>query len=251
MAKTNDPGLGTKYNQKINRMINSDGSYNIVKIGGIRGFKDLYKYLVDVSWWQFIFISFLSYLIVNILFASLYSFCSIQDFTNYNVNFPKFINAFLFSSQTFTGLGYGNIAPIGLIANVIATIEAFAGLMSIALITGLLYGRFSKPSTKILFSKNILIAPFQDSTALMFKMVNQRDSLLLNAHVKTMFILDKGEGTESNNKEYHVLDLQLDTIHFFPLTWTIVHKIDKDSPLYNLNVSQLVRRSAEVIVLFE
>lgn len=251
MTKTKDPGLGSTFTSKISRFINEDGSYNIKRKGGLSGVKDIYKLLIDLRWWQFICLAFATYLIINILFAFLYMMIGIDQISGLNKEFHPFLSAFFFSNQTLTSVGYGQLAPIGLGANSLAAFESFVGLIIIALITGLLYGRFSKPTSKIAFSKNVIISPFQDSSALMLKMVNKRNSTLLNTSVKIMLILDSGENPDFSTKEYHRLNLQIDDIHFFPLTWTIVHEINDESPLYQLTLDEIKSRNAEVIVLVE
>lgn len=251
MANVKDPGLGSKYEKRVDRFINEDGSYNIKRHGGLKGIKDFYKYLIEVSWWKFFGLAFCSYLLINFLFALIYVAIGIDQISGVNGAYSDLLNAFFFSSQTFTSLGYGSLSPSGMFAGIISSVESFIGLISIALITGLLYGRFSRPSSKIIFSKNVIIRPFDDGTALMFKMVNQRNSILLNTHVKTILILDKGIGTDAFNKEYHNLPLQLDTVNFFPLTWTLVHKIDNSSPLFGVSIDEIKLRNAELIALVE
>lgn len=251
MANVKDPGLGSKYNKKVDRFINEDGSYNIIRYGGLKGFRDFYKYLIEVSWTKFLFLTFVSFVTINLLFALIYVIIGVQQLSGINQEYNDFINAFFFSSQTLTSLGYGSLSPSGLGAGIVSSVESFVGLMFIALITGLLYGRFSRPSSKIIFSKNVIIRPFGDSNALMFKMVNQRNSILLNTQIKTILILDKGIGENAFNKEYHNLNLQLDTVNFFPLTWTLVHKIDSESPLYGLSLAEIKLRNAELIALVE
>jgi inward rectifier potassium channel len=234
MEQSKDPGLGSKFSVPIKRFLNEDGTYNIKRVGGIRGLKDFYKYLIFV-----------------LLFAILLYFADINQLSNTYEGFHPFWTAFFFSAQTLTTLGYGYISPIGFSANFIATTEAFIGLSITALATGLIYGRFSKPLLKLAFSHNAIISPFENTTALMFKMVNTRDNVLIKSKVSTILIIDKGEGDDPYNKDYHNLELELDTILFFPLSWTVVHKITSDSPLYNLTVSDLNRRHAELVVLFE
>lgn len=251
MAKTNDPGLGSKFGQRVERLINEDGTYNIKRHGGLRGVRDIYKVLINLSWFQFIGLSFIAYLILNCLFAGLYLLNGIDQIAGINEETPSFFSAFFFSVQTITSVGYGQLSPIGTGANIIATVESFIGLMSIALITGLLYGRFSKPVSKIAFTHNIILSPFNEGKAVMFKMVNQRNSILLNATVKVMLILDKKDAGDGFSKEYFLLPLQIDKIHFFPLTWTIVHPIDEESPLYRMDAKEIQSRNAEVIVLAE
>jgi len=252
MAKKSDPGLGTQYNSEIKRMINPDGSYNIRRRGALRGIRDLYKYLIELSWWMFLIYALLYYMVINCIFSALYLMVGIDGISGINTNIPDFFDAFFFSVQTFTSVGYGTMSPVSFEANLVGTLESFAGLMSIALITGLLYGRFSKPRAKIGFSKNILVTPYRDGNGVMFKLVNKRDSTLLDAEVKVILFMDKGGADENQfNKEFHRLELELDQINFFPLSWTIVHAITEDSPFYGLSVTDLQRRNAEVLVLVE
>ncbi len=252
MAKRSDPGLGTLYNSEVKRMINPNGDYNIKRRGALRGIKDLYKYLIELSSWMFLFYALMYYLVINSIFAVLYLIVGIDGISGISEDIPDFFEAFFFSVQTFTSVGYGTMSPTSFGTNLVGTLESFAGLMSIALITGLLYGRFSKPKAKLAFSKNILIAPFKQGNAMMFKMVNTRDSTLLSAEVKVILFMDKGgDDATQFNKEFHRLPLELEQIHFFPLTWTIVHAINEESPFYGLSVDDLKKRNAEVLILVE
>jgi inward rectifier potassium channel len=249
MKVSKDPGLGSKYQKPLKRLLNEDGSYNIKRIGGISNFKDFYKHLLECSWPKFLLYITSFYLVLNFIFTFLFLMVGIEELQGINEHQNKFFAVFFFSVQTLTTVGYGSMSPIGFGANVIAMIEAFVGVLNFAVATGLLYGRFSKAEIKIAFSHNIIITPFQDATALMFKMVNQRNNVLLNTKVNVMLILDKQIAGEQFNKEYYDLELQIDEIDFFPLTWTIVHKIDSNSPLNNISLNELMVRNAEVIVL--
>lgn len=251
MALSKDPGLGSNHEHQIKRLINEDGSYNVVRHGGLKGFKDFYKLLIDISWWKFIFFSLTIYILINLLFACIYVLFGTENIADSNTELVPFLKAFFFSVQTLTTVGYGALHPSGTAINVVAAIEAFVGLMSTALITGVLYGRFSKPSSKILFSDNAIITSYKDGNALMFKLVNKRNSILLNASVKVILSKDNTPTNSNLRKEYHQIDLQIDKIHFFPLTWTIVHEIDENSPFYNLSVTDLKKLNAELIILVE
>lgn len=252
MAKNSDPGLGTNYSTEIKRFVNPDGSYNIRRKGALRGVRDFYKFLIESSWGYFILYALLYYTIINCIFASLFVAVGLNGLSISTTDIPDFLDAFFFSVQTFTSVGYGSVSPMSLNANVVAAVESFVGLMSIALITGLLYGRFSRPRAKLAFSQNILITDFKDGEAMMFKFVNKRDSTLLNAEVKVILFMDKG-GSDANqfNKDFYRLELELEQIYFFPLSWTIVHAITDESPFKGLTVSDLKRRNAEVLVLVE
>lgn len=251
MQKTKDPGLGSIFQQPIHRMMNPDGSYNIIRKGGLNGIQDFYKFLLEVKWQWFLLFITSFYIVMNLIFSSLYLMIGIDQLKGASSNQSDFFNAFFFSAQTFTTVGYGAISPHGTAADILAMIEAFVGLLSFAIATGLLYGRFSKPVSKIAFSKNILITPFENGNALMFKIVNLRNNVLLNTKVNTLLVLDKGFGFEEFNKDYFSLNLEADKVNFFPLTWTLVHKIDDSSPLFGLSLAELQKRNAEVIVMVE
>ena len=168
-----------------------------------------------------------------------------------NDGLGNFWNAFFLSIHTFSSIGFGTIAPSGLGANIVSTIEAFIGFISIAMITGLLYGRFSRPKSKIRFSKNIISTQHENKTAIMFKVVNRRNEILLNSSIKVMFTIDQLNGELAFQKSYHRLKLEVESILFFPLTWTIVHLVDESSPLKGLTLEDLKERNAEFIVMID
>ena len=154
---------------------------------------------------------------MNFIFAGLYTLME-NPFSLLSDEYSSFWNAFFFSTQTFTTLGYGAIAPQSWLSNLMAGIEAFVGLLFFALATGLVYGRFSRSSSKIAFSDQVIIRPFEEQKALMFKMVNQRDNVLLKTKVSCILILN-AENSGGLNKSYHRLELVTDFVLFFPLTW--------------------------------
>lgn len=250
--ESQDPGLGTTYQKSVKRILNEDGSYNIKRVGAIRMLKDFYKYLVDLnSWWFGVFLVG-SFLVANLFFAGIYCWIGTEYLHGINPNQNSFIAAYYFSAQTFTTVGYGAIAPRGNLISFVAAMEAFIGLIAFAIATGLIYGRFSRPSTKIAFSHNVIITPHKDKMALMFKIVNHRNSVLLNTKVHVMLsLIDQDASFNMVTRKYYDLPLELDFVRYFPLTWTLVHVIDEDSPLYDLNLSEIKERLAELLILIE
>jgi inward rectifier potassium channel len=161
-----------------------------------------------------------------------------------------FANAFFFSVHTMTTVGYGNVYPEGIGANTISSLEAATGLMVFAIATGLLYGRFSKPSARILYSKSAIIAPYQDGTSLQFRIANARRNVLTNMQARVVLMtVDTSNGQLSRT----FLDLPLErrSIYFFALTWTVVHPIDSASPLFGKTREDLARLSTELLILIE
>ena len=248
--ETIDPGLGVKFESKSYRIINKDGSFNVKRKGAGFSTWSMYQDLITMSWSRFFLITVLFILLVNILFAFAYLAFGIE-----NVAVPKsriaqdFLNALFFSFQTFTTVGYGHISPIGNIVSAVAAIEAVIGFMCFALATGLLYGRFSRPNTKIIYSENVLVSPYKDGWAVMFKIANGRRSKIINLKaVVTLIVQEISERGE--RRRYFELPLERSQIQFFPLTWTIVHPIDEQSPFgkYDLSSPDL---HFELMILLE
>ncbi|MGB0934234.1 MAG: ion channel [Lishizhenia sp.] len=247
--KNQDPGLGVSYGKKINRLLNENGSFNIKRKGATSWYRDAYSFLIEISGLQFLGLTFCLYLGLNFLFAFFYYLLGAENISGINTAENFFLQCFYLSTQTFTTVGYGGLFPKGNIGNSIATIEAFTGFLSFSLTTGILYGRFSKPNSKISFSKNILLTQHKNNRAVMFKMVNARKNVLLKAKSDVILICDKQHPSSPFEKEYTQLKLEISSINFFPLTWTVVHVIDEKSPFHNLSLDDLKTRNAEIIVL--
>ncbi|RMG59261.1 MAG: hypothetical protein D6722_22540 [Bacteroidetes bacterium] len=250
-----DFGFGNKIGPQTKRLVNPDGSYNIRRVGGGFGSIHPYQLLIGLPWWQFMLVILGGYLLFNAFFALLYLWAGVEGLNgapeNLESAWDRFKLAFFFSAQTFTTVGYGSLSPNSLSINMIATFEAMTGLMGFALATGLLYGRFSQPSAKIGFSDQALIAPYQeDLNGFMFRIVNRRKNILLDLEVQVavMWYVPQGEGFK---QEYHFLKLERRSVTVFPLTWTIVHPIESDSPLLGLSAELLEARRAEFLIMLK
>ena len=245
-----DPGLGEKYFRHTKRIINKDGSFNIKRTGGGLSSINAFHYLINISWTKFLLIVFAGFVCVNLFFAVLYQLAGIENLSNASSSdgLQSFLNTFFFSVQTFATVGYGGIHPTGILSNMISSFESMTGILSFALATGLLYGRFSKPSAKIIFSDKAIITPFKDGKALMFRVANSRENILMEMEATAMITyLDK-----SNNnftRKYFPLKLEIKFINFFPLPWTIVHPIDDDSPLNGKTAKDFEELEAELLIM--
>jgi len=248
--KSVDPGLGEKFLGNASRSINRDGSFNITKKGVTLYYKDLYQYLINISWTKFFLLTFTGYIVANILFALLYYFTGDNNLQSTTDGYFRktFFDGLFFSVQTLTTVGYGGIVPKGILTNTIAAIEAMTGLLGFAVTTGLLYGRFSKPSARILYSKNILISPYNNINALVFRIANQRNTNLMEIEATVLFSYIDLHSID-HVKRYPELKLERDSVYFFPLNWTIVHPIDSDSPLYGKTTDELRKIHAEFLIL--
>lgn len=249
-TENSDLGLGTRATS--GRGVNKDGSFNVERVGVPKfRYYEIYHSLISMSWGKFILLILLSYGIVNLLFASIYYFIGMEHLAGVSENgssADRFLEAFFFSSQTLTTLGYGRISPVGTLASSVAAIESMLGLLGFALATGLLYGRFSRPQARILFSSQIVMAPYRDHAGLMFRIVNQRSNQLIEVEAEvTLSYQEKDRKTRS----FAALGLERKRINLFPLSWTIVHPVNEESPFYGMSEADIRDTDAEIIVLIK
>lgn len=245
-----DLGIGNKVLDSDQRIVTKEGKFNIER-RGISFFKSfsIYHYLISISWLKFCSLILLAYLLINIFFALLYLAGGVENFEGIETNntFDRFVNEFFFSTQTFTTVGYGRINPVGVYSNIISSIESLTGLLSLALATGLLYGRFSRPVAKIIYSDNAIIAPFKGLNAFQFRIANMKNDHDM-IDVETEVILSK---EENNLRKFFNLKLEYRKINFFNASWTINHIINEESPVYGLSEKDLKDSDCEFLILIK
>jgi hypothetical protein len=250
-AKTSEStGFGSNASYNAGRFVNKDGVANVVKIGsGILERHSIYHTLLEFSRVKFLLSIFGFFIIINIIFAFVYYLIGIEHLGGITYGSPlqNFGEAFFFSAQTFTTVGYGRINPSGFLTSSIAAVEALTGLLSFAVVTGLFYGRFSRPRSFLKFSHNMVLAPFKDKTALMFRMVPYKNNRLTEAEVKLTLAMRTDEDGNPANK-FYTLDLDISQINTLSLSWTVVHPIDEKSPLFNLSEEDIRNSDIELLV---
>jgi inward rectifier potassium channel len=232
------------------RLLNRDGTYNVARKGlGFWRSLSLYHWLLTIPWPLFFALMIGLYLVTNALFATAY-----VTFAPYGLKAEPgdgmtnpFLRAFFFSVETFATIGFGHVHPVGMAANIVMTIESVIGLLIFAIASGLVFARFSRPQAHVMFSDNALIAPYQNITAFVFRLANERKNELIEVNaqvVLTMF--QEGEGSP---RTFHALPLERTKVTFFPLSWTVVHPIDETSPLFGLTREEFARVHPEFLVL--
>lgn len=245
-------GFGSSAASYGGRFINKDGSANAVKKG--IGFLDRiswYHTMLDMSSWKFLSILLLFYITINFVFALLYFGIGIEHLNGIETTdnaWVQFGQAYFFSAQTFTTVGYGHISPTGFYTSALSSAEALMGLLSFAIATGLFFGRFSKPSIFLKFSHNAVIAPFNNGKALMFRLAPYKNTNYIDAEVNVTLGMQIWENGIMVNKFFN-LDLEYQKINSLSLSWTLVHPITSESPLYGFEASDFDSILGEIIVI--
>ena len=247
-------GFGTNASSYGGRFVNKNGTANVEK----RGMHLLqriswYHTMIDMPGWKFIFIILSFYMAINFLFASIYYGIGIEHLngiSNSGNGWVKFGQAYFFSAQTFTTVGYGHISPSGFLTSALSAAEALIGLLSFAIATGLFFGRFSKPTAFLKFSHNAVIAPYGDITGLMIRTTPFKNTNFTDAEAKMTLGMSVEENGKRINKFYS-LELELDKINALTLSWTLVHPITEDSPLYKFTKLDFKNTNGEILVFIK
>jgi inward rectifier potassium channel len=233
------------------RLLNRDGSFNVTREGlNPLSALSLYHWLLTISWPMLLGFITVSYVVVNALFAFAFLLCgpgALQSGVGSFAGQP-FYRAFFFSVYTFATIGYGNIIPVGVAANSLVAVEALVYILGIALATGVIFSRFSRPSTKIVYSRNAIVAPYRNKTALEFRIANGRSSQLIEVQIQVILTKIEQVGGTTVRKFYD-LDLERHRVVFFALSWTVVHPIDPTSPMWELTKKDLLDADAEILIL--
>ncbi len=244
-----DPGIGEKFNARSGRVMNKDGSFNVRQAGFDFRRLHLYQLLIRLSWRNFFLILLVAFALINLLFACIYITLGTGALKTSGDMDPikPFWQAFFFSLHTLTTVGYGNFYPSGYASNAVAGIEAMIGLLGFAIATGIVYGRFSRPTAKIIYSEHAIIAPYKDGNALMLRIANFRDSLMMEVQADVTWTYVEKVGDQFIRK-YFILPLERTTVLYLSLTWTLVHPINEKSPLYGKTPEELKEMQIEIMV---
>ena len=249
---SSDLGFGRVVSsQRELRLLNRDGSFNVQRRGrGLRSFL-AYSNLVSTTWSRFFLFVAVVYLTLNGCFALLYDACGTGGLVNTLDTgiYSPFLKAFFFSIHTSATIGYGSTVPVGLATNILVALESVVSLLGLAVVTGLVFARFSRPVADILFSQKAVMSWIGNLRAFQFRIINTRNNQIIDLHVRLLVSRFETNASGAAVRRYYPLNLERESVVFFPLSWTIVHIIDKDSPLYGVTQDELCASGAEFLIL--
>jgi inward rectifier potassium channel len=228
-------------------LIARDTADQVVRLGIDREwFGDLYHRTLTISWPRFLAVSLAVYLAINSVFAALYL---LQPGSINNARPGAITDAFFFSVETIATIGYGVMSPATVYANMLMTVESACGLLLVALTTGLVFARFSRPTARVLFSNVAVVGPYNGVPTLSIRLANQRRTQMLAAEVTMTLVRDEMSEEGELTRRFYDLKLTRDRSPVFALTFRVMHPIEGDSPLYGMNYEKLAEQHAEIVVI--
>jgi len=206
---------------------------------------DAYHFLRSASWQRIILLFGGGYLLANLVFALVLYLGDAQV-----THATGFLDLFWFSVQTMATIGYGYLSPADQLANAIVTVESFFGILYTAVITGVIFARFSTPRARVLFSKVAIISDHDGRRSLMFRMANERSTAIVEATARAYLVRDETLANGESIRRIHDLSLRRNTSPVFNMSFLVVHPIDDRSPLYKTNAPSLREQNTNVVVTF-
>ncbi|MBS1566350.1 MAG: Inward rectifier potassium channel Irk, partial [Bacteroidetes bacterium] len=209
----------------------------------------IFRFMLEMPFWRFLVVILFCYLAVNLFFAAIYSIIGVEHLGGMDAKTldGKFWEAFFFSAQTLSTVGYGHVYPAGMPANIVAAAESLLGLLMFAIATGLMYGRFSQPKAYIQFSNRALLTPFKNGVALMLRFAPYKKHQLSEVEVKVTLALPVMDNGALRTRFYN-MELEISKANALALNWTIVHAINENSPFYRLSREEIQNSGAEILV---
>ena len=249
---SSDLGFGRVVSQQRElRLLNRDGTFNVQTRGrGLHAFL-AYSNLVSTTWGRFFLFVAILYITLNGFFAVAYVACGPGGLVNTLDTgiYSPFLKAFFFSIHTSATIGYGSTVPVGLPTNILVALESVVSLLGLAVVTGLVFARFSRPVADILFSQKAVISWIGNLRAFQFRIINSRNNQIIDLRVRLLVSRFENDASGISVRRYYPLKLERESVVFFPLSWTVVHVIDQQSPLYGVAEEGLCASGAEFLIL--
>jgi len=251
--QNNDTGFASNSNDQLgNRFLNKDGTYNLVKEGMPFSKRfSIFNDMLNLPSWKFMVVILIFFIAINLIFTVMYFLAGQGQFDGLipGSDWKIFRQLYYFSTQTLTTVGYGHVSPVGDAVNIISGVESLSGFLSLAIATGLIYGRFSKPRSYLVFSDHALVSPYKDGMAIMFRFAAYKDKhALTDLEIKVNTGLLVVENDTPSYK-YFSLELERTKVESMPMSWTVVHPIDEKSPFHGFSKADMKAADVELYVM--
>ena len=249
-SRANDPGLASSFDRPLERLMSKDGTFNVRRDARLTGLSEGFVALATMPAGRLVATIVATYLTMNLMFGSCYMLIGVEAIGNADVSSlgTRWLSAIGMSVQTLTTVGYGSLFPTTLATWLLAAVEGVFGILGFSLIAAVIFARFARPTTRLAYGAHALIAPFKDGWSLQIRLANQRDTLLVEVEARLLLAIAGPDG-DVHQLSYYSLPLQMDRVSFLPLSWTIVHPINGESPLAGLTQDELIRRRAELLLI--
>lgn len=230
-------------------MLGKDGKFQVERNSAVVGFLDGFTELTTMGVGRLLVTIFIGYFILNLIFAGIYMAVGVEHIGNADLGSAsgRWMTAVGMSLETVTTVGYGSLYPASPSVWMVAGVEGVFGILGFSLIGAVIFARFARPKARLAHSEVALLSPFQEGWGLMIRVANRRSTLLSDVEAKLMLVLSDGE-VGKERLSYFNLPLQLSGISYLPLTWTVVHPLNAESPLAGMSRADLELRRAEMIL---
>jgi inward rectifier potassium channel len=232
--------------RRSGRLVHSRRSVDALRLDfPARWHNDLYHHTLVLSWWVFLLAGSGLYLVLNLVFAGLYL---LEPGSIANARPGSFGDAFFFSIQTMATIGYGVMTPSGTYANIVMTLETMVSLTFAAVTTGVTFARFSRPTARVTFSRFVTVAPYNGVPTLTVRLSNSRRNQILEADVRVTLLRNVRSVEGQTMRRFYDMALSRGHTPIFALSFTVMHPIDEQSPLFGATPESLAREGAELLV---
>jgi inward rectifier potassium channel len=226
---------------QLRSLINKEGKINVRSTRDWQNpFGDLYHYFFSQSWPRFFLLIAAIYCAINLFFGTLYFLCGVDAFSDsISTGIVRFKHCVFLSIQNMSAVDFGRIGNAGMVPDILMTVQAFLGILTLAVITGLFYARFSRATARIIFSNKIIIGTHNGKACLFFRIANERLNQIAEAHISLHMTKNEISLEGEHARKFHDLKLERDHSPLFALSWTVRHYIDEKSPLFGMDQEKM------------
>jgi inward rectifier potassium channel len=234
---------------QLRALVNREGRINVHSTRNWQNpFSDLYHYFFSLSWPKFLLHVAGIYFLINLFFGALYYTCGVDAISQvHSVGWERFKHCLFLSIENMSAVDYGRVGNVGLVPDLLMTIQAFLGILTLAVITGLFYARFSRATARIIFSNKVIIGTHNGKPCLFFRIANERLNQIAEAHMSLHITRNEISLEGEHSRKFYDLKLEREHTPLFALSWTVRHYIDEKSPLFAVDMEKMKQTQVGIL----